>query len=107
MSIYTDIAVLAAIVTYIVDASGFTQSWRGWIARKLHTTEDRLRPLRPFDCSTCATWWSCLALVVIRGELSMLTVGACALASMLAYPAGILLDNVRTLLADLFTKIQL
>ena len=107
MSIYTDIALLAATVTYIVDASGFTQSWRGWIARRLKTTEDKLRPLHPFDCSTCATWWATLALVIARGELSFVTLAACALASMLAYPLGILLDNVRSILADLFSKIQL
>lgn len=107
MSIYTDIALLAATVVYIVDVSGFTLSWRSAVARWLHTTDERLRPLPPFDCSTCATWWACLVLVLVRGELSLITVGACALASMLAFPTGLLLNRLRDLVTDLINKIQL
>lgn len=93
--IYREIAFLALTVVYIVDVSGFTQSWRALVARIIGTTEGRLRPLPPFDCGTCAVWWACLVLVICRGELSMATVAACSLASLLAQPAGQLMLLLR------------
>ena len=106
MSIHAEIALLALTVTYIVDASGFTQSWRNLVARMLHTREENLRPLPPFDCSTCAVWWACLIWTIVRG-FTFLTLAECAAASLLAMPAGLLMNSVRDILATLIGKINL
>ena len=55
MTATLQLLLLAASVTYIVDVSGFTESWRALLARVLHIRPDQLRALPPFDCGKCAT----------------------------------------------------
>ena len=76
MSIYIQQLILAAVVVFIVDLSGFTDSWRDGLARILKVRE--LRPLKPFDCSLCMTWWACLLYPVFTGDFSLLTVASAA-----------------------------
>ena len=51
---------IAVIVVCIVDISGFTDSWKSGLKRIL--TRGRMSDpnysLKPFDCSTCLTFWS-------------------------------------------------
>lgn len=89
----------AAIAVYIVDVSGFTESWRGLLARRLGITERSLRPLPPFDCGKCAAFWTCIATSAIEGSLSLATVAWSALMSLLALPAGQLMALVRDALS--------
>ena len=70
-SIYIDLLLMSLTVTYIVDVSGFTQSWRSALARWLGRSESALRPLPPFDCGKCMTFWTCLVLSLIEGALSL------------------------------------
>ena len=93
MTIYLQLPVLAVIVVYVVDVSGFTDSWRRLLARWLHVPE--LRPLPPFDCGLCATWWACLIWTAVQGELSLLTVLESALLSLVSIPIGALLVFIR------------
>ena len=86
MNIYVQQLILAFVVVYVVDISGFTESWRGALARMLHVRE--LRPLKPFDCSLCMTWWTCLFYPVFVGQFSLLTVLAAAVLSMLSRTIG-------------------
>ena len=60
MTATLQLLLLAASVTYIVDVSGFTESWRALLARMLHIRPENLRPLPPFDCGKCATFWAVL-----------------------------------------------
>lgn len=101
-NIYVEIALTAAAVTYIVDASGFTDSWRGLLQRLLKVRE--LRPLPPFDCSTCMAFWATLTLCAFRGSLTAATFAACCLASLLAMPAGIAMNAIRDLLSALASR---
>lgn len=64
-----DLLILATIVVYIVDVSGFTQSWRAGLARWLRV--QTLRPLPPFDCGQCAVFWSCLIYTIATGTFSL------------------------------------
>ena len=66
-NIYTDLLLLAAITVYVVDVSGFTDSWRTLVARWLKV--QKLRDLPPFDCGKCMTWWTCA--VYINGKYSI------------------------------------
>lgn len=106
MSVYIEQILLAVTVAYIVDASGFTSSWRGALARFVGTTEQRLRPLPPFDCSTCAVWWACLVLALCRG-LTFGTLASSAGLSLLAAPLGQLLNAVRDTLSAWIGRIGL
>ena len=80
MNIYLELLLVSAVVVYVVDLSGFTQSWREGLASLLSGgRSNRLRwSGRPFSCSLCMTWWCCLAWAIIRGELSLPVVAASA-----------------------------
>lgn len=82
MNIYIQQLILAAALTYCVDVSGFTESWRGLLARWLRVEE--LRPLPPFDCGKCATFWGCILWAVIQGQFSLLTFASSAALSLLS-----------------------
>lgn len=70
-NIYIDLLLMSLTVIYIVDVSGFTQSWRSALARWLGRSESALRPLPPFDCGKCMTFWMCFVLSLIEGALSL------------------------------------
>lgn len=79
MSIYIELLLVAVTVIYIVDLSGWTDTWLGWLSR--FTTRrgfPPVRQLRPFSCSQCMVWWCCLAWAIIRHHLSLPTVAAAA-----------------------------
>lgn len=68
MSICFEYLLVACIIVYIIDLSGFTQSWKGWVSRKFG---GRCRIGKPFDCSLCMTWWVCLLLAHLQGVISI------------------------------------
>lgn len=86
MGIYIDLILVALVTIYIVDISGFTESWRTALARWLKIPV--LRPLKPFDCGTCMTWWVCLIYPICTGDLSLGTIAFAALLSHLSNPIG-------------------
>ena len=101
--IYAELTAVAAIVTYIVGVSGFTQSWRRALARALHV--NALRPLKPFDCAACMTWWCCLAWALYRRDLTVWTVLASAGLSLLSIPMQDFLLLLREGLSALLRKV--
>lgn len=101
-----DILILTAVVVFIVDLSGFTDSWRGALSRWLHVSA--LRPLPPFDCSLCMSWWAGLAYLLVTHHFTLEGVGLVAAASLLSGPIGSLLQDVRDIvaaIADLLYKL--
>ena len=82
MSIYTDLLLLAVVVVYVVDLSGFTDSWRSGLARALGVKA--LKPIKPFDCSLCMTWWTCLIYAICTGYFTLPVIAYCALMSLLS-----------------------
>ena len=96
MGIYINLALLWAIVVFIVDQSGFTQTWLGWLSR--FTARYNLPPvteLRPFSCSLCMTWWCSLAYAWLQGQLTL---------PVIAYIAG--LSFLSITLSELFIFIR-
>lgn len=103
MSIYTQQAILAAVVVFIVDLSGFTDSWRDALARALKVRN--LRPLKPFDCSLCMTWWTCLLYPICTGDFSLLTLANAAALALLSQPLSAVMLFIVESLNWLFNKI--
>ena len=104
MKIYIDLFLLATIVIYIVDLSGFTQSWRDGLAHLLKVKS--LRPLPPFDCSLCLTWWSCLIYALCAGSFSLPVIAYSALLSFLSIPIGQIIISIREELLWLINKLM-
>lgn len=63
MNIYAQLLLIAWVVVFLIDLSGVTGSVAGWLGR------ERLR--RPWSCSLCMTWWTCLAWAAVTGNLSV------------------------------------
>ena len=105
MSIYLQLLLVAAVTIYIVDLSGFTQSWRSALARRMHVNETNLRPLKPFDCSLCMTWWTCLIYPLCTGDFSLLTLANAAALALLSQPLSAVMLFIVESLNWLFNKI--
>ena len=106
MSMFVDLLLVAVVTIYIVDLSGFTQSWRSALARRMHINETNLRPLKPFDCSLCMTWWVCLGYALIKGELSLPVIAYSALLSFLSVPIGQAMIFIREWLSWITDKLM-
>lgn len=104
MQIYIDLLLVALITIYVVDISGFTESWRGWCANILHISH--LKPLPPFDCSLCMTWWVCLIYALCVGQISLGTIAFSALLSHLSNPISCALIFIREWITWLIDKLM-
>jgi len=102
MNTYIQLTLVALVTIYIVDISGFTQSWRDGLAGMLHIS--RLRPLPPFDCGKCMTWWVCLIYALCMGHLNLGTIAFSALMSHLSIPLGAILIFIREALNWIIDK---
>lgn len=107
--VYIDILLVALVTIYVVDLSGFTDSWRAGLARLLKISDIALRPLPPFDCGKCMTWWVCLIYAICIGAFSLPVIAFIALLSHLSQPIGQILvlfrETINTLVGKLLEKI--
>ena len=104
MNIYIDLLLVAFITIYVVDISGFTESWRSLVATKLHISH--LKPLPPFDCSLCMTWWVCLIYALCTGHLNLGTIAFAALLSHLSNPIGELMIFIREWMTHIIDRLM-
>lgn len=104
MKTYIDMLMVAVITIYIVDLSGFTQSWRGLLARILHIKE--MRSIKPFDCGLCMTWWVCLIYALAIGQLNLYTIAWSALLSFLSIPIGQVLIFIKEWMCWVINKLM-
>lgn len=104
--IYLNLLLVALVTIYIVDLSGFTQSWRALVAKILGISEKALKPLPPFDCGQCMTWWVCLIYALCCGELNIYTIAYSALLSFLSIPLGQCLIFIREWLIAITNKLM-
>lgn len=97
--IITEILLIAAIVVFIVDLSGFTDRWRrplsDWLYRKTGYT---IKHFPPFDCSLCLTFWAGLIWLAVRGSFTLPCIAFVCLAAFLTIPIGTTLTALRDLL---------
>lgn len=104
MRIFIDLLLVALVTIYIVDISGFTEAWRSSLARMLKVSA--LRPLPPFDCGKCMTWWVCLVYAICAGRLCLGTIAFSALLSLMSNPIGSALIFLREWTTCLIDKMM-
>lgn len=95
MENYLNILLLAVVVVYVVDLSGFTTSWRSALARWIGTREESLRALPPFDCGKCAVFWAGVVYALAVRCLDLPVLAYVCLLSFLSAPIGQALLLVR------------
>lgn len=103
MNAYLDMALAALVAVYVVDVSGFTDSWRAALARLLRVKA--LRPLPPFDCGKCAAFWTAIVVALCAGQFTFATVAFAALLSLLSLPAGQIMIFIQESLCALADKL--
>lgn len=101
-----DILLLALVTIYVVDLSGFTDSWRSGVARLLGIKVESLKQLKPFDCGQCMTWWVCNIYAVFLHNWTLMVVAYIALLSFLSYPIGQLMIFIREAILSLINKMM-
>ena len=89
---------LALIVVFIVDLSGFSDTVCDLVSRLTHK---HVVEFKPFTCSLCMTWWSGLALAILRGEFTLQVIAFVALLAFLSFP----MSRLIILLSDGIIKI--
>ena len=103
MKAIIDLILVALVTIYIVDLSGFTETWLSFLS---HYKGRKITELKPFSCSLCMVWWVCLIYAAIVGNLTMPVVALIALLSFLSVPCGQLLMLIRELLLKVINKLM-
>lgn len=75
---------IAIFWTLVLDVLDFYTDFLGQILNFIYRKDPRGCPsvprFKPFCCSTCMTFWTCLALLFISGHVSILGLLACVVA---------------------------
>ena len=98
-----DLILVALVTIYIVDLSGFTETWLSILS---HYKNRKITELKPFSCSLCMVWWVCLIYAVIVGNLTIPFVALIALLSLLSVPCGQLLILIREAFLKVINKLM-
>lgn len=96
--IYIELILLSIVVVFVVDVSGVVDDVKGRLSKWLNV---KVTSLKPFDCSMCMVWWSCLMHATIYGQLSLRTLVAVSMLALLSIRIG---DLIR-LVPDIIGKI--
>lgn len=107
MSIYIKLLLLAAIVVYIVDLSGFKDTIlavASAFTRKFGYPP--VKSLRPFTCSLCATWWATIIYAWVAGQFTFPVIAYCAALSFFSLTLYELLIFTREGVLFLLRKMQ-
>lgn len=103
MKTIIDLILVAIITIYIVDLSGFTDTW----LKVLSAYKGRkITEVKPFSCSLCMVWWVCLIYAAIVGNLTIPVVALIALLSLLSVPCGQLLLLIREAILKVINKLM-
>ena len=107
MSLYIELLLLAVVVVYVVDLSGWTDSWLKVLSR--FTTRRGYPPvksLRPFSCSLCSVWWCCLLWALIRKNFTLPVVAYSAALSFFSFTLEQFFIFLRELLTNAIAKLN-
>lgn len=102
MKTIIDLTLVALVTIYIVDLSGFTDTWLEFLSAY---QERKITELKPFSCSLCMVWWVCLIYAFVTGCLSLPIVAFIAFLSLFSVQFGQVLMLVREAVSALINKI--
>ena len=94
----------AIVVVFIVDLSGFSDTFCEWYGRLIH--RKGVQGVKPFTCSLCMTWWTCLAVALCDGWVCWEAVLVSALLAFLADTIGQLLTAAKDVAVTIISIIQ-
>lgn len=90
-NIYLQIIFLSIVVIFTIDLSGWTESWKRWLGRRLEIT---VGSVKPFDCSLCMTHHVCLLYAIFSGHFSLGIWAYICIVAFMTKPLGQLLQHL-------------
>ena len=103
MKAIVELILVALITIYVVDLSGFTDTWLKFLSAYKGR---KITELKPFSCSLCMVWWVCLAFLLMSAKLTLPLVAFSALLSFLSVPMGQILVMLRELMLHIINKLM-
>lgn len=103
MKAIIDLILVALVTIFIVDLSGFTETWLNILS---NYRGRKITGLKPFSCSLCMVWWVCLIFSLVAGTCSIPVVAFIALLSFLSVPCGQLLMLIREAILKVINKLM-
>ena len=103
MKAIVELILVALITIYVVDLSGFTDTWLKFLSAYKGR---KITELKPFSCSLCMVWWVCLTYLVTTSQLTLSLVAFTALLSFLSIPMGQILVLLREVMLHIINKLM-
>lgn len=103
MKAIVELILVALVTIYVVDLSGFTDTWLKFLSAYKGR---KITELKPFSCSLCMVWWVCLAYLVTTSQLTLSLVAFTALLSFLSIPMGQILVMLREVMLHIINKLM-
>ena len=79
---FLELLILTVIICYLIDLSGIIGSVKWFIWKKI--CKGIGRPVKPFECSLCMTFWIGLIFLILTAQLSLINVLMVCLLSFLS-----------------------
>ena len=103
MKAIVELILVALVTIYVVDLSGFTDTWLKFLSAYKGR---KITELKPFSCSLCMVWWVCLTYLVTTSQLTLSLVAFTALLSFLSIPMGQILVLLREVMLYIINKLM-
>lgn len=101
MTVYLEMLALAAVVVFIVDLSGFTDTVLDFASR---VSGRRVISMKPFTCSLCSTFWACCIWALCRSSFGIATLAWSAALAYITPVIGGALALIRAALQAVIDK---
>lgn len=101
--------IITCIVCFVIDVSGFVQSMKRLYLRrfwKMKNPDISSLSWKPFDCSLCSTWWSCLLYIIIAGRFTLIYILVAAMLAMVSSNISGFMLCIKDFLAAVECRIQ-
>lgn len=97
-----NIFLIQFILVAAIDVLGFVDEGLTPLVKKL--TGSKIWSIgKPFNCSTCLTWWTSLLYILFTGNFTLLNIGLCMAAALLTPITLDLIMFVKDLLGSFIT----
>lgn len=109
MSTLIDMLIIACIVCFVIDVSGFVQSMKRLYLRrfwKMKNPDISSLSWKPFDCSLCSVFWCTLIYIAVTGNFTLPWIGMCVLLSFISSNISGFMLCVKDFLAAVECRIQ-
>lgn len=100
-----DLLLITFIICSIIDVSGIMNSLKLWVIR---TKKGKIIPIfdrKPFNCSTCMTWWIGLLYLFVNTKLDIPNIALVMLMSVMAEHVTQLIRLVKDIVGTTINKI--